>query len=224
MEIAEEDEGFCPRAAAEGVGGGGGGTVGGGNSPPTVVISNSCGATSPAPATSGKAAAAKRRLLGSKSKDKEKEKEKEREKEREGLTALDPRKLGGSAGRAMSQENTEQLSLKRLTLTSSQSVPKSTTLSLSRTASAVFSRSFEQVSNALAIATGGQGHRAPSPTPGSGSGSASNHTPDINRYSACSLQEEGLGYMVGGGEPRLSPAPHHKQPSPSISVHLAPDL
>lgn len=214
MEIAEEDEGFCPRAATEGGGGGGGGGVGGGNSPPTVVISNSCGATSPAPAASGKAAAAKRRLLGSKSKDKEKEKE--------GLTAPDPRKLGGSAGRAMSQENTEQLSLKRLTLTSSQSVPKSTTLSLSRTASAVFSRSFEQVSNALAIATGSQGHRAPSPTPGSGSGS--NHTPDINRYSACSLQEEGLGCVVGGGEPRLSPAPHHKQPSPSISVHLAPDL
>lgn len=222
MEIAEEDEGFCPRAAAAAEGGGGvgggGGIGGGGGSPPTVVISNSCGATSPAPAASGKAAAAKRRLLGSKSKDKEKEKE----REREGLAAPDPRKLGGSVGRAMSHENTEQLSLKRLTLTSSQSVPKSTTLSLSRTASAVFSRSFEQVSNALAIATGSQGHRAPSPTPGSGS--ASNHTPDINRYSACSLQEEGLGYMVGGGEPRLSPAPHHKQPSPSISVHLAPDL
>ncbi|XP_041931622.1 hyccin isoform X2 [Alosa sapidissima] len=207
MEIAEEDEGFYPRAAPDG-----------GSSPPTVVISNSCGANSPVPPT---AAAGKptgkgqRRLLGGKSKDKEKEREKEREKE--GLAAPDPRKLGGAMGRAMS-ENTEQLSLKRLTLTSSQSVPRSTTLSLSRTASAVFSRSFEQVSNALAIATGGQGHhRAPSPTPGS------NHSLEVNRYSACSLQEDGLSYTVSSGD-RLSPALHHKQPSPSISVHLAPDL
>ncbi|XP_076157280.1 hyccin [Alosa pseudoharengus] len=208
MEIAEEDEGFYPRAAPDGSS----------SSPPTVVISNSCGASSPVPPT---AAAGKptgkgqRRLLGGKSKDREREKEKEREKE--GLAAPDPRKLGGAMGRAMS-ENTEQLSLKRLTLTSSQSVPRSTTLSLSRTASAVFSRSFEQVSNALAIATGGQGHhRAPSPTPGS------NHSLEVNRYSACSLQEDGLGYVVSGSD-RLSPALHHKQPSPSISVHLAPDL
>ncbi|KAL2080639.1 hypothetical protein ACEWY4_024432 [Coilia grayii] len=209
MEIAEEDEGFCRRAAAEG---GGGGGVGGSGSPPTVVISNSCGASSPAP-TSGKAAGkSQRRLLVGKSK----EKEKEKEREREGLTAPDPRKLGGAGGRAMS-ENTEQLSLKRLTLTSSQSVPKSTTLSLSRTASSVFSRSFEQVSNVLAIATGNQGHRAPSPTPNS------NHAPELNRYSVCSLQEEGLGYLAGRAE-HTSPTPHHKQPSPSISVHLAPDL
>lgn len=208
-EIAEEDEGFCPRALVEGGGGGGGG----GNSPPIVVISNSCGATSPAPTPGKPAGKSQRRLLGGKSKDKEKE----REREREGLATPDQRKQGGAGGRAVT-ENPEQLALKRLMLTSSQSVPKSTTLSLSRTASAVFSRSFEQVSNALAIATGNQGHRAPSPSPGS------NHAPALNnRYSACSLQEEGLGFMMGGGED-LSPAPHHKQPSPSISVHLAPDL
>ncbi|KAA0709853.1 Hyccin Protein FAM126A [Triplophysa tibetana] len=52
-------------------------------------------------------------------------------------------------------ENLELLSLKRLTLTASQSVPKSGTLSLSRTASAVFSRSFEQVSNALGVTAEG---------------------------------------------------------------------
>ncbi|RXM27624.1 Hyccin [Acipenser ruthenus] len=47
------------------------------------------------------------------------------------------------AQRAMS-ENLELLSLKRLTLTTSHSLPKPGSLSLARTATAVFSRSFEQ--------------------------------------------------------------------------------
>lgn len=102
-----------------------------------------------------------------------------------------------TSGRAAS-ENAE-LSVKRLTLTSSQSVPKAGALtSLTRTASAVFSRSFEQVASGIAVPP------------------SSNHTaPEVGRYS-CSLQEDGLGY--------LSPAPNHTQRSPSISVHLGSDL
>ncbi|XP_029588249.1 hyccin isoform X1 [Salmo trutta] len=90
------------------------------------------------------------------------------------------------------------LSIKRLTLTSSQSVPKgpshSALSSLSRTASAVFSRSFEGNN------TGGN-----------------RGNPEPGRYSCSgSLQEEELGY--------LSPTPNHNQRSPSISVHFRSDL
>uniref|UniRef100_A0AAY4DB25 Hyccin n=1 Tax=Denticeps clupeoides TaxID=299321 RepID=A0AAY4DB25_9TELE len=165
-----------------------------------IVVSSSVATPTPA---GGKAAGrSQRRLLGGRA---------SRDKEKELSVTMDPasRKQGG--GRALS-ENLEMLSLKRLTLTSSQSLPKTTSLSLSRTASAVFSRSFEQVSNALAVAAGNQPH---SPAPSQASAS--------NRYSACSLQEEGLTYVVGGVE-HLSPSPHHKQLSPSISVHLASDL
>uniref|UniRef100_A0AAY4DDS5 Hyccin n=1 Tax=Denticeps clupeoides TaxID=299321 RepID=A0AAY4DDS5_9TELE len=168
--------------------------------PPAIVVSSSVATPTPA---GGKAAGrSQRRLLGGRA---------SRDKEKELSVTMDPasRKQGG--GRALS-ENLEMLSLKRLTLTSSQSLPKTTSLSLSRTASAVFSRSFEQVSNALAVAAGNQPH---SPAPSQASAS--------NRYSACSLQEEGLTYVVGGVE-HLSPSPHHKQLSPSISVHLASDL
>lgn len=113
-----------------------------------------------------------------------------------GRTSKDKEASLLTTGRAAS-ENTE-LSVKRLTLTSSQSVPKAGALtSLTRTASAVFSRSFEQVVS---------GNAPPS----------SNHTAsEAGRYS-CSLQEEGLGY--------LSPAPNHTRRSPSISVHLGSDL
>ncbi|KAM8884688.1 hyccin isoform 1-T1 [Synchiropus picturatus] len=91
-----------------------------------------------------------------------------------------------------------EATVKRLTLTSSQSVPKAGALtSLTRTASAVFSRSFEQVVS---------GNAPP----------AINHTPsEASRYS-CSMQDEAAGY--------LSPAPNHTQRSPSISVHLGSDL
>lgn len=145
-------------------------------SPPIIVVSN----TSVTPSIGKTAGKGLRRLTGSKS---SKEKEKEGEVSRK-----------QSCGRAMS-ENLELLSLKRLTLTSSQSVPKGGTLSLSRTASAAFSRSFEQVSNAL-----GMTNRASSPTP--------NHSPKENRHSACSLQEE--AYVE-----HLSPA--------NISLQLGPD-
>uniref|UniRef100_A0A3P9BGW0 Hyccin PI4KA lipid kinase complex subunit 1 n=2 Tax=Haplochromini TaxID=319058 RepID=A0A3P9BGW0_9CICH len=141
--------------------------------PPTITISNSVTTLN-----LGAKAMKKCRLGGRTSKDKDKE-----------AGPLMP-------GRAAS-ENAE-LSVKRLTLTSSQSVPKAGALtSLTRTASAVFSRSFEHVAS---------GNAPPS----------SNHTTsEAGRYS-CSLQEEGLAY--------LSPAPNHTQRSPSISVHLGSDL
>ncbi|XP_051927882.1 hyccin isoform X1 [Hippocampus zosterae] len=96
------------------------------------------------------------------------------------------------AGRAASES--AEASVKRLTLTSSQSVPKAGTLtSLTRTASAVFSRSFEQVAAGIV---------PPSST---------HNAPEAGHYS-CSLQEEGTGYL------------NHTQRSPSISVHLGSDL
>ncbi|XP_066530599.1 hyccin isoform X2 [Hoplias malabaricus] len=189
MEISEVDEGICTQPGAQG------------GSPPTIVVSSANTAVSTKPMGKGL-----RRLGGSRS---SKEKDKEKEREKEGGAEQPSRKQSGS--RAMS-ENLELLSLKRLTLTSSQSVPKGGTLSLSRTASAVFSRSFEQVSNALAAATGAQ-QQAPAPNRAS-SPAPNHHISRENRYSACSLQEE-----------HLSPSQHHQQQrSPSISLHLAPDI
>ncbi|KAI3358522.1 hypothetical protein L3Q82_014932 [Scortum barcoo] len=149
------------------------GGVGPDMTPPTITISNSVTTLN-----LGAKAMKKCRLGGRTSKDKDKE--------------AGPFLTGRAAS-----ENTE-LSVKRLTLTSSQSVPKAGALtSLTRTASAVFSRSFEQVASSNA--------------PPSSNHAAS----EAGRYS-CSLQEEGLGY--------LSPAPNHTQRSPSISVHLGSDL
>lgn len=166
MEISEVDEGICTQAAMKD------------GSPPIIVVSS----TNVTPNIGKTAGKGLRRLTGSKS-----SKDKEREKEGEVSNKQ-------SCGRAMS-ENLELLSLKRLTLTSSQSVPKGGALSLSRTASAAFSRSFEQVSNALGVT-----NRASSP--------ASNHSPKENRHSACSLQEE--TYVE-----HLSPA--------NISLQLGPN-
>ncbi|KAF4073741.1 hypothetical protein AMELA_G00246720 [Ameiurus melas] len=168
MEISEVDEGICTQAAVKD------------SSPPIIVVSG----TNVTPSIGKTAGKGLRRLTGSRS-----SKDKEREKEKEGEVS---RKQ--SCGRAMS-ENLELLSLKRLTLTSSQSVPKGGALSLSRTASAAFSRSFEQVSNALGVT-----NRASSP--------ASNHSPKENRHSACSLQEE--AYVE-----HLSPV--------NVSLQLGPD-
>lgn len=139
--------------------------------PPTITISNSVTTLN-----LGAKAMKKCRLGGRNSKDKE----------------------AGSLTTGRANSENAELSFKRLTLTSSQSVPKAGALtSLTRTASAVFSRSFEQVA---------VGNAPP----------VSNHTAsEVGRYS-CSLQEDGLGY--------LSPAPNHTQRSPSISVHLGSDL
>ncbi|XP_056154486.1 hyccin isoform X1 [Lampris incognitus] len=149
------------------------GVMGPDMTPPTITISNSV-----TTASLGAKAMKKCRLGGRTSKDKDKE--------------VGPL----TTGRAASECN--DLSIKRLTLTSSQSVPKAGALSsLTRTASAVFSRSFEQV--------------AASNAPPSSNSIAS----EAGHYS-CSLQEEGLGY--------LSPGQNHTQRSPSISVHLGSDL
>lgn len=183
-EIAEVDEGICTQAS------------GGQSSPPTIVVSNSGGTA--AMAGGGKLAGkGLRRLTGRSSKEKDKEKDKE------SATSLDPLSRKQAAVRAMS-ENLELLSLKRLTLTASQSVPKSGSLSLSRTASAVFSRSFEQVSNALGVTTGNQP-------------SSRSQSPTLNHVSEGLLQEEGVTYSE-----HLSPA--HRQRSPTISIHVTSDL
>ncbi|CAL9691362.1 unnamed protein product [Knipowitschia caucasica] len=139
--------------------------------PPMITISNSVTTLN-----LGAKAMKKCRIGGRISKDKEKE----------------------TSTQAVNRVNSESVELKRLTLTSSQSVPKGGALTnLTRTASAVFSRSFEQ----------GAGGNAPP--------NCNHTTSEAGRYS-CSLQEEGLGY--------LSPGPNHTQRSPSISVHLGSDL
>uniref|UniRef100_A0A671Q1I4 Hyccin n=1 Tax=Sinocyclocheilus anshuiensis TaxID=1608454 RepID=A0A671Q1I4_9TELE len=92
---------------------------------PSIVISSSSGGGGK---LSGKGL---RRLTGRSSKDKDKE----------AASSMDQLTRKQPTVRAMS-ENLELLSLKRLTLTASQSVPKSGSLSLSRTASAVFSHPF----------------------------------------------------------------------------------
>ncbi|KAK1784763.1 hypothetical protein P4O66_003435 [Electrophorus voltai] len=180
MEISEVDEGICTQVGAPG------------SSPPAIVVS----AAGDVAASSGGKPSGKGlwRLAGSRS---------SKDKEGSGGTAGEPLSRKQPGGRAMS-ENLELLSLKRLTLTSSQSLPKSGALSLSRTAGAAFSRSFEQVSNALAAAAAGGGAQA-----------APGHAPRENRASACSLQDEGLAYAE-----HLSASGQHHQCSPSL---LAPD-
>lgn len=168
MDLGSPDELMDISEVDEGVWPGGAGPD---MTPPTITISNSITTLN-----LGAKAMKKCRLGGRSSKDKE----------------AGPLTTGRAAS-----ENTE-LSLKRLTLTSSQSVPKAGALtSLTRTASAVFSRSFEQVASGNA-------------PPANNNNTAS----EAARYS-CSLQEEGMGY--------LSPTPNHTQRSPSISVHLGSD-
>ncbi|KAJ3609542.1 hypothetical protein NHX12_024062 [Muraenolepis orangiensis] len=127
-------------------------------------------------------------------------------------------KEAGPGPRAASESG--ELSVKRLTLTSSQSVPKAGALSgLTRTASAVFSRSFEASSAPVPINHHHphrlhRPHRLHHPHLLHHSGSdAGAH--EAGRYS-CSLQEEGSGYLY--------PGPNHTPLSTSISVHLGSDL
>ncbi|KAI5250866.1 Hyccin [Manis pentadactyla] len=89
-------------------------------------------------------------------------------------------------------ENLELLSLKRLTLTTSQSLPKPSSHGLAKTATTVFSKSFEQVSGVTVP-------HNPSSAGGCGTGI------DANRFSACSLQEEKLIY---GSERTELPVKH----------------
>jgi len=159
--------------------------------PPTITVSNSF--TTP---SLGARAMKKCRLGGRAGKDKDKE-------------------AGPAPGGRAASESAE-LSVKRLTLTSSQSVPKAGALSsLTRTASAVFSRSFEASS---------------APVPGHLHQHHQQHqqqhhllyhaNSDAGAYEAghysCGLQEDGVGYP--------SPGPNHTPLSTSISVHLGSDL
>nr|XP_006636107.1 PREDICTED: hyccin isoform X1 [Lepisosteus oculatus]XP_015213647.1 PREDICTED: hyccin isoform X1 [Lepisosteus oculatus]XP_015213648.1 PREDICTED: hyccin isoform X1 [Lepisosteus oculatus] len=175
MEISEADEGFCSRAAPS-------------SSPPVIVVSSSAPSGKPSGKSQRKAGGG-----GGGGGRVGKDREAGSESCREQLSRK-------QAQRAMS-ENLELLSLKRLTLTTSQSLPKPGSLSLSHTASAVFSKSFEQVSGVF-----GAGRSA-------GASEAS-------RCSACSLQEEKLAYV----SEHLSPAPPHKPRPPSISIQLSTDL
>lgn len=105
--------------------------------------------------------------------------------------------------RALS-ENLELVSLKRLTLTTSQSLPKPGSHSLARTTTTVFSKSFEQVS-CVTVAN----------NRGGVSGT------EANRFSACSLQEEKLIYGTERTDlPVLSKQPNQQRP-PSISITLS---
>ncbi|NWR87563.1 HYCCI protein, partial [Furnarius figulus] len=107
--------------------------------------------------------------------------------------------------RAMS-ENLELVSLKRLTLTTSQSLPKPGSHSLARTTTTVFSKSFEQVSGVT--------------VPNNRSGVSGT---EANRFSACSLQEEKLIYGTERTDlPILGKQPNQLRP-PSISVTLSTD-
>ncbi|XP_030406615.1 hyccin [Gopherus evgoodei] len=107
--------------------------------------------------------------------------------------------------RAMS-ENLDLLSLKRLTLTTSQSLPKPGSHSLARTTTTAFSKSFEQVSGITV------------PNNRSGGNGA-----EANRFSACSLQEEKL---ISGAERidlPISNKQSNQQRPPSISITLSTD-
>ncbi|KAF6085803.1 family with sequence similarity 126 member A [Phyllostomus discolor] len=106
-------------------------------------------------------------------------------------------------------ENLELLSLKRLTLTTSQSLPKPNSHGLAKTAATVFSKSFEQVS-------GGTVPHNPSPVVGCGTGT------DANRFSACSLQEEKLIYVSERTELPMKHQSGQQRP-PSISITLSTD-
>lgn len=107
--------------------------------------------------------------------------------------------------RAMS-ENLELVSLKRLTLTTSQSLPKPGSHSLARTTTTLFSKSFEQVSG------------VPAPN-----NRASVSGTEANRFSACSLQEDKLIYGTERTDlPILSKQPNQQRP-PSISITLSTD-
>ncbi|KAF7477611.1 Hypothetical predicted protein [Marmota monax] len=106
-------------------------------------------------------------------------------------------------------ENLELLSLKRLTLTTSQSLPKPSSHSLAKTAATVFSKSFEQVSGVTVP------HNPPSVV-GLGTGT------DANRFSACSLQDERLAYISERTDLPLKYQAGPQRP-PSISITLSTD-
>ncbi|XP_069814894.1 hyccin isoform X1 [Dendropsophus ebraccatus] len=184
-EIAEVDEGFCSRAAS--------------SSSQSALSHSSSGSFSRPPL--GKA---QRRSLGARAGVKERD---------SGGDSCREHLSRKQNQRAMS-ENLELVSLKRLTLTTSQSLPKPGSHSLARTATSVFSKSFEQMSGATAL------HNAVgSNNVGTGS------CVETNRFSACSLQEENLVYISERTELAVpgKPQPNLHQRSPSICITLSTD-
>ncbi|XP_073533957.1 hyccin isoform X1 [Phyllobates terribilis] len=184
-EIAEVDEGFCSRAAS--------------NSSQSALSHSSSGSFSRPPL--GKA---QRRSLGPRPGFKEKDSGGDSCREH----------LGRKQNQRAMSENLELVSLKRLTLTTSQSLPKPGSHSLARTATSVFSKSFEQMSGAAALHNAvGVNHV--------GTGSCV----ETNRFSACSLQEENLVYISERTELSVpaKPQPNLHQRSPSICITLSTD-
>ncbi|OCT74084.1 hypothetical protein XELAEV_18033048mg [Xenopus laevis] len=179
-EMCEASEGFSPRAASS-------------TSHTVLSHSNSSSFSKP---PCGKA---QRRSLGSRTGGKERESSGESCREH----------LSRKQNQRALSENLELVSMKRLTLTSSQSLPKPGSPSLARTATAVFSKSFEQMSGTAAT------NSVPANTV------TTRISTETNRFSACSLQEEKLMYISKRTE--LS-VPNRYQPrSPSICITLSSD-
>ncbi|KAM4688496.1 hyccin isoform 1-T1 [Discoglossus pictus] len=185
-DISEVDEGFCSRAASS-------------SSQSALSHSSSSGGGFSRPSLSK----AQRRSTGGRAGGKE--------RESTGDSCRDH--LSRKQNQRAMSENLELVSLKRLTLTTSQSLPKPGSHSLARTATSVFSKSFEQMSGATAV------HNPSGPnTGGTGTGTES------NRFSACSLQEEKLIYISERSE-LVVPNKHQQthQRSPSICITLSTD-
>ncbi|KAM8967849.1 hyccin isoform 1-T1 [Pelodytes ibericus] len=183
-EITEVDEGFCSRAAS--------------NSSQSALSHSSSSSFSRPALVKAQRRSAGGRIGG---------------KERESMGESCREHLSRKQNQRAMSENLELVSLKRLTLTTSQSLPKPGSHSLARTATSVFSKSFEQMSgvacshNAVSASTGGSraGNRK-------------------NRFSACSLQEEKLIYISERTELAVPSKPQlNQQRSPSICITLSTD-
>ncbi|CAK7307333.1 hyccin isoform X2 [Canis lupus baileyi] len=180
MEISEVDEGFYSRAASS---------------------TSQSGLSNSSNNSSNKTSVGKtqRRSAGSKTGGKE--------KETTGESCKDH--FARKQTQRAQSENLELLSLKRLTLTTSQSLPKPCSHGLAKTAATVFSKSFEQVSGVTVP-------HNPSSAVGCGPGT------DANRFSACSLQEEKLIYVSERTELPMKHQSGQQRP-PSISITLSTD-
>ncbi|XP_041040527.1 hyccin isoform X1 [Carcharodon carcharias] len=107
-------------------------------------------------------------------------------------------------------ENLELVAMKRLTLTSSQSLPKPGSHNLASTATTLFSKSFEQVSGVFI---------------GSSPASAANRNiAESNRFSACSLQDDRLALVSDQDLQASIPQQQKQHCSPGFNVHLSPDM
>ncbi|KAJ6666565.1 hypothetical protein lerEdw1_020288 [Lerista edwardsae] len=173
IEVSEVDEGFYSRAAS--------------------TTSHSALSNSSNICNKALLSKSQRRSGGSKAGGKEKEAVGESYKEH----------LSGKQSQRAVSENLELLSLKRLTLTSSQSLPKPGSHSLARTSTTLFSKSFEQVSGVM--------------VPNNHNGT------EANRFSVCSLQEENLSFGAERIELPISSKQPNQQRPPTISITLSTD-